>query len=267
MGALSHIKVVDLSRILAGPWASQVLGDLGAQVIKIERPDGGDDTRTWGPPYLGQESAYFLSTNRNKKSVTVDFTKPEGQEIIRKLAAGADVLIENFKVGGLAKSGLDYGSLKAINPKLIYCSITGFGQTGPYAARAGYDALLQAMGGYMGITGSKDGKPLKVGVAVVDLLPPIQRRGDSGRAPKPGADRIRTAYRHGTAGCRGGLLGEPGDELSGDGPFAKTDGQRASEHRALSGFPNAGRGDDGRCGKRYAVSAILRSSGNCGISG
>jgi len=181
MTPLSHLKVLDLSRILAGPWASQVLGDLGATVIKIERPDGGDDTRSWGPPYLcdehGQptnESAYYLSANRNKKSVAVDFTRPEGREIVRRLAAHSDVLLENFKAGGLAKYGLDYASLRAINPQLIYCSITGFGQTGPYASRPGYDALLQAMGGFMSITGGSDetpgAGPQKVGVAVVDLL-------------------------------------------------------------------------------------------------
>src|SRR5271165_710664 len=181
MSALLHVKVLDLSRILAGPWASQVLGDLGATVIKIERPDGGDDTRSWGPPFLNDEqgrptgeSAYYLSANRNKKSVTVDFTRREGQEIVLKLAADADVLIENFKVGGLAKYGLDYTSLKAINPRLIYCSITGFGQTGPYASRPGYDALLQAIGGFMSITGdageTPGAGPQKVGVAVVDLL-------------------------------------------------------------------------------------------------
>ena len=169
MPALSGIKVIDLSRILAGPWASQVLADLGATVIKIENPAKGDDTRSWGPPFLdNHESAYFHSTNRNKKSVTIDFTKPKGQQLIRKLVEGSDILIENFKVGSLEKYGLDYTSLKAINPGLIYCSITGFGQTGPYAHRAGYDALLQAMGGYMGITGAE--QPQKVGVAVVDLL-------------------------------------------------------------------------------------------------
>jgi crotonobetainyl-CoA:carnitine CoA-transferase CaiB-like acyl-CoA transferase len=181
VSALSHIRVIDLSRVLAGPWASQVLGDLGADVIKIERPGGGDDTRSWGPPYLRDsarqltsESAYFLSANRNKRSVTVDFTQPEGQSLVQKLAAGADALIENFKVGGLAKYKLDYESLKAVNSRLIYCSITGFGQTGPYASRPGYDVLLQAMGGFMSITGTQEGMPgagpQKVGVPIVDLL-------------------------------------------------------------------------------------------------
>ncbi|MBB5020202.1 crotonobetainyl-CoA:carnitine CoA-transferase CaiB-like acyl-CoA transferase [Chitinivorax tropicus] len=177
MGALSHIKVLDLSRVLAGPWASQILGDLGADVVKIERPGGGDDTRSWGPPYLldeaGQptgEAAYFLSTNRNKRSVTVDMSQPSGQALIRQLAAQADVVLENFKVGGLKQYGLDYDSLHAINPRLVYCSITGFGQTGPYAERAGYDFLIQGLGGLMSLTGEPDGDPQKVGVALTDIM-------------------------------------------------------------------------------------------------
>ncbi|MET3762280.1 CaiB/BaiF CoA-transferase family protein [Sphingomonas sp. UYEF23] len=180
-GALGRLRVLDLSRILAGPWSAQLLADLGADVIKVERPRSGDDTRGWGPPYLAdaegiptRESAYYLAANRNKRSVTVDIASPDGQEIIRRLAAGADVVIENFKVGGLASYRLDYESLRSINPRLIYCSITGFGQTGPYATRAGYDVLIQAMGGLMSITGSKadepGGGPQKVGVAVVDIL-------------------------------------------------------------------------------------------------
>ena len=181
--ALSNITVLDLSRILAGPWAGQVLADLGAEVIKIERPEGGDDTRSWGPPFLqhtdGRENpqadaAYYLCANRNKKSVTVDFTAPEGRALVQQLAAQADVVLENFKVGGLKAYGLDYESLKAINPRLIYCSITGFGQTGPYAARPGYDFLVQAMGGLMSITGRGAGEPgagpQKAGVAVTDIL-------------------------------------------------------------------------------------------------
>jgi len=180
-GALSHITVLDLSRVLAGPWAGQVLADLGAEVIKIERPGTGDDTRSWGPPYLrdaqgndGADAAYYLCANRNKQSVTVDFTTAEGREIVRNLARQADVVLENFKVGGLAAYGLDYESLRAVNPRLIYCSITGFGQTGPYAARAGYDLLVQAMGGLMSITGRQDDEPgagpQKAGVAVTDIL-------------------------------------------------------------------------------------------------
>jgi crotonobetainyl-CoA:carnitine CoA-transferase CaiB-like acyl-CoA transferase len=176
-GPLQGVRVLDLSRILAGPWASQTLTDLGAEVIKVERPDVGDDTRGWGPPWLADhegrptgESAYFLSANRGKRSITVEFAKPEGQEVIRRLAAASDILIENYKVGGLAKFGLGYEDLKAVNPSLIYCSITGFGQTGPYRKRAGYDFLLQAMGGLMSITGEPDGEPMKVGVAITDIL-------------------------------------------------------------------------------------------------
>jgi crotonobetainyl-CoA:carnitine CoA-transferase CaiB-like acyl-CoA transferase len=180
-GALAHLRVLDLSRVLAGPWASQLLADLGAEVIKVERPGCGDDTRGWGPPWLAdgdgqatREAAYFLCTNRNKRSLTVDITRPEGQEIVRQLARDADVLIENFKVGGLAAYGLDQHRLRTLNPKLVYCSITGFGQHGPYAARAGYDFLIQGMGGLMSVTGTADGEPgagpQKVGVALTDIL-------------------------------------------------------------------------------------------------
>ena len=179
-GALAHLKVLDLSRVLAGPWASQILGDLGAEVYKIERPDRGDDTRGWGPPFLkdadggAADAAYYLCTNRNKRSITVDFTTPEGREIVQALAARADVVLENFKVGGLRAHGLDYATLRALNPRLIYCSITGFGQTGPYASRPGYDFLIQAMGGLMSVTGAKDGEPgagpQKAGVALTDIL-------------------------------------------------------------------------------------------------
>ena len=178
---LTGIRVLDLSRVLAGPWASQILGDLGADVVKVERPGSGDDTRAWGPPWLkdadGQptrESAYFLCTNRNKRSITVDMASPEGQQTLRDLAAKADIVLENFKTGGLQQYGLDYASLNAINPRLIYCSITGFGQSGPYAARPGYDFLIQAMGGLMSITGVPDDEagagPQKVGVALTDIL-------------------------------------------------------------------------------------------------
>lgn len=181
MGALSHVRVLDLSRVLAGPWAGQILADLGADVIKVERPLKGDDTRAWGPPFLKDaeggdtsEAAYYLSANRNKQSVTIDFTRPEGQQLVRELAAQSDIVIENFKVGGLAAYGLDYAALKAINPRLIYCSITGFGQTGPYAARAGYDFMIQGLGGLMSLTGRANAEegagPVKVGVALTDIL-------------------------------------------------------------------------------------------------
>lgn len=170
---LAGIKVVELARILAGPWAGQTLADLGADVIKVEAPEG-DDTRRWGPPFIthaGETSAaYFHATNRGKRGVTADFRTAEGQEIVRNLVADADVLIENFKVGGLVKYGLDYDSLAKINPKLIYCSITGFGQTGPYAHRAGYDFIIQGMAGLMSVTGEPDGQPQKVGVAVTDVF-------------------------------------------------------------------------------------------------
>jgi glutaryl-CoA transferase len=176
--ALSHVRVLDLSRILAGPLAAQILGDLGAEVIKVERPGAGDEIRKWGPPYVRGEgtldSVYYLTANRNKRSVTVDFTRPEGQRLVRALAARSDILIENFKVGGLAQYGLDYASLREQNPRLVYCSVTGFGQDGPYAQRAGYDALIQAMGGLMNVTGPRDGEPgggpTKVGVPVSDIL-------------------------------------------------------------------------------------------------
>ena len=180
-GALSHIRVLDLSRVLAGPWAGQILADLGAEVIKVERPGTGDDTRHWGPPYIkdaegndSREAAYFQCANRNKQSLTLDFTQAEGQRLVRELAAQCDVLLENFKVGGLAAYGLDYETLKAVNPRLIYCSITGFGQNGPYAKRAGYDFMIQGLGGLMSLTGKPDGEegagPMKVGVALTDIL-------------------------------------------------------------------------------------------------
>ena len=176
-GPLAGFRVLDLSRILAGPWASQMLADLGAEVIKIERPSRGDDTRSWGPPYMPDESgnatgeaAYFHGANRGKLSVCIDMSAKQGQQLIRQLAEQCDVLIENFKVGGLQKYGLDYASLKAINPKLIYCSITGFGQTGPYRERAGYDFMIQAMGGLMSVTGEREGEPMKVGVALSDVM-------------------------------------------------------------------------------------------------
>ncbi len=173
--ALSGIRVLDLSRVLAGPWATQILGDLGAEIIKIERPGRGDDTRAWGPPYVKDTgySAYYASTNRNKRSVAVDMAMPEGRDLLLALAQKSDVLVENFKVGGAARHGLDYAALSRLNPRLIYCSITGFGQTGPYAPRAGYDAMIQGMGGLMSITGKRNDEPgsspQKVGVAMVDL--------------------------------------------------------------------------------------------------
>ncbi len=178
---LDGIKVLDLSRVLAGPWCAQMLGDLGADVTKVERPIAGDDTRHWGPPYLPtddgettDQASYYTACNRNKRSITIDMASPEGQALIIEMAKEADILVENFKVGGLKGYGLDYESLKKLNPRLIYCSVTGFGQTGPYAPRAGYDLMVQAMSGMMSITGHADGEPgggpLKVGVAVTDVF-------------------------------------------------------------------------------------------------
>jgi formyl-CoA transferase len=180
-GPLSHLTILDMSRVLAGPWCTQLLADLGATVIKIERPGGGDDTRAWGPPYLKDssgrdttEAAYYLCCNRGKLSVAVDFTTPEGQRIVTDLARDADVLVENFKVGGLAKYGLDYPSVSRENPRIVYASITGFGQSGPYADRAGYDFIIQGMSGFMSVTGERDdlpgGGPQKAGIAITDLM-------------------------------------------------------------------------------------------------
>ncbi|MBC3885151.1 CaiB/BaiF CoA transferase family protein [Undibacterium griseum] len=179
--ALGHLRILDLTRVLAGPWCAQNLADLGAEVIKVERPGCGDDTRSWGPPYLRDtdgndttEAAYYLAANRNKRSVTVDIASPEGQQIIRELAMQSDIVLENYKVGQLKKYGLDYASLKQLKPDLIYCSITGFGQDGPYAHRAGYDFIVQGMGGFMSLTGERDdlpgGGPQKAGVAIADLM-------------------------------------------------------------------------------------------------
>jgi crotonobetainyl-CoA:carnitine CoA-transferase CaiB-like acyl-CoA transferase len=178
LGALSGVRVLDMSRILAGPWATQLLGDLGADVLKVEKPGVGDDTRAWGPPFIGDgpksDAAYFTCANRNKASVTLDFTQPEGADILKRLIPQHHVFVENFKTDGLAKYGLDYASVAKINPAIVYCSITGFGQDGPYAHRAGYDYLVQAAGGLMSVTGQADGtagaEPLKVGVAVADLF-------------------------------------------------------------------------------------------------
>ena len=176
-GPLAGLKVFDMTRVLAGPSATQILGDLGADVVKVERPGQGDDTRKWGPPYIRNaegenttESAYYLSANRNKRSITLDFTKPEGQALARRMVARSDIVLENYKVGTLKRYNLAYEQLKDEFPGLVYCSVTGFGQTGPYAPRAGYDFLVQAMGGIMSITGEPDGDPQKLGVGIADLM-------------------------------------------------------------------------------------------------
>lgn len=167
---LAGKRVLDLSRVLAGPWCTMILGDLGADVVKVENPKGGDDTRGWGPPFAAGEAAYYLCANRNKKSLALDFSSPEGEEIVRRLAADSDVLVENYKAGGLKKYGLDYDSLREVNPRLVYCSVTGYGHDSPKAEVPGYDYVIQAEGGLMSVTGPKDGAPHKVGVAVADLF-------------------------------------------------------------------------------------------------
>jgi crotonobetainyl-CoA:carnitine CoA-transferase CaiB-like acyl-CoA transferase len=180
-GALSHLRVLDLSRVLAGPWCTQNLADMGAEVIKVERPGAGDDTRGWGPPWVhpgeestARDSTYYAAANRGKKSIAIDISRPEGQELVRRLAAVSDVVIENYKIGDLARYGLDYASLSAINPRLVYCSITGYGQDGPSAHKPGYDFVFQAIGGFMSITGERDdlpgGGPQKAGIAIADVL-------------------------------------------------------------------------------------------------
>jgi crotonobetainyl-CoA:carnitine CoA-transferase CaiB-like acyl-CoA transferase len=204
-----------MSRILAGPWVGQLLADLGAEVIKVERPGTGDDTRGWGPPFLKdregketRESAYFLSANRGKKSITLDISKPEGQEIARELSDVSDVLLENYKVGDLKRYGLGYEDVSARNPKLIYCSITGFGQTGPYRDRAGYDFMIQGMGGLMSVTGERDdvpgGGPQKVGVAIADLMTGIERCDSRGIA-RASVEWPGPIHRHGPARYAGGV--------------------------------------------------------------
>ncbi|WP_395647322.1 CaiB/BaiF CoA transferase family protein [Terricaulis sp.] len=175
-GALSGVRVLDLSRVLAGPWATQILGDLGADVIKVEKPGAGDDTRSWGPPFVETQdgrrgdAAYYLAANRNKRSVTIDFAKPDGADLVRRLVPRCQVLVENFKTGGLRKFGLDYETISRLNPAIVYCSVTGFGQTGPYAERAGYDFMIQAMAGPMSLTGDPAGEPMKSALPIADLF-------------------------------------------------------------------------------------------------
>jgi crotonobetainyl-CoA:carnitine CoA-transferase CaiB-like acyl-CoA transferase len=214
--SLDGIRVLDLSRVLAGPWCTQNLGDLGADVIKVERPGSGDDTRTWGPPFLpdadGQDTdqaAYYLGTNRNKRAIACDIASVQGQALIKQLVAHCHIFVENFKVGDMARYGLDFDSLKAINPALVYCSITGFGQSGPYKDRAGYDYAIQGMGGLMSLTGERDGLPgggpQKVGVAVADLFTGMY--ATVGGTALRRVFRSRSAYRYGFTGHAGGHVG------------------------------------------------------------
>jgi crotonobetainyl-CoA:carnitine CoA-transferase CaiB-like acyl-CoA transferase len=243
-GPLKGLRVLDLTRVLAGPTCTQMLGDLGAEVIKIERPGAGDDTRGFAPPTMPgtEESAYFVGVNRNKRSVTLDIATPEGQDIARRLLADCDMLVENFKVGALAKYGLGYEQLHAEFPGLIYCSITGFGQTGPYAARPGYDSLIQAMGGVMSLTGEPDGLPQKVGVPVADLfaglygcigiLAALRHRDRTGQGQQVDIGMLDT---------HAAWLANQGMNYLATGENPAATGQPAPEYRAISGVSDAGR--------------------------
>ena len=272
-----NIRVLDLSRIMAGPWAGQILADLGADVIKVERPGVGDDTRTWGPPFLKdasgkptKEAGYYLSVNRGKRSITLELDKPEGQAVVRALAARSDIVLENFKVGTLKRFGLDYEGLKAVNPRIIYCSVTGFGQTGPKREAAAYDFMIQAMGGLMSITGERDGMPgggpQKVGVPIVDLmtgmyatvgvLAALARRNETGQG-----EYIDLGH----AGCPGGLPRQPGDELAGFRQRAQARRQPPSQYPAAGCFSLRGRLCRA-CGRqRWPIRAARRNSRSPGV--
>jgi crotonobetainyl-CoA:carnitine CoA-transferase CaiB-like acyl-CoA transferase len=232
---LSGLKVLELARILAGPWAGQLLADLGAEVVKVERPGSGDDTRGWGPPFVEGEgsAAYFHACNRGKKSVAIDFETPDGREQVRALAGEADILIENYKVGGLAKHGLDYPSLSALNPRLIYCSITGFGQDGPYAPRAGYDFMIQGMGGIMDLTGDPAGEPQKIGVAFADIFTGVYAANAILAHCTGARKRPRLPHRHGFARHPESGAREPGDELPCLGQDSAPARQCPPQHRAV----------------------------------
>ena len=274
MRPLEGIKVLDLSRVLAGPWCTQLLADLGAEVTKIERPGAGDDTRHWGPPWHGEGerrvAAYFLSCNRGKKSAAIDFSKPEGAALVRRLAADADIVVENFKVGGLTKFGLDAASLRAANPRLIYASITGFGQDGPYADRAGYDYIIQGMGGLMSITGLPDGEPgggpMRVGVAVVDLftglyttiaiLSALYRREQ---------DRGGRAHRHGAVRHPAGDACQPGEQCPGQRQRPAAAGRHPSQYRALPAVRRGRSADHHRHRQQQAVRKARRDLRPCRV--
>ena len=267
-GPLAGLRVLELARILAGPWAGQLLADLGADVIKVERKGSGDDTRAWGPPFVEAadgghlSAAYFHCTNRGKRSVEADFTTPEGQRIVKKLVARSDVLIENFKVGGLKKFGLDYASLAADNPRLIYCSVTGFGQTGPSAPRAGYDLMAQGIGGIMGMTGEPDGPPMRVGVPTADvfsgvysavgILAALARREKTGKGGYVDCCAGRFHRRH---------AGVPGAQLSGLRRNPQAHRQCPSQHGAVPGISGRRRRRHHRHRQRRAIRQAVRPSG------
>ena len=268
---LAGLRVLELARILAGPWAGQMLADLGADVIKVERKGAGDDTRGWGPPFVegadGKHigAAYFHSANRGKRSIELDFESEEGKRIVRKLAARSDVLIENFKVGGLAKFGLDYKSLAPECPRLIYCSVTGFGQDGPYAKRAGYDLMAQGMGGIMDLTGMPDGEPTRVGVPMSDIFTGVYSvvgilaALDAARAHRQGLLCRHRAGRFHRRRAR-----QPGAELSRLRQGAEAHRQRARQHRAVSGVPGRRRLRHRRHRQRQPVRQVLQRAGRAG---
>ena len=268
---LTGIRVLELARILAGPWCGQVLADLGADVVKVERSGAGDDTRQWGPPFVMGETgedlgaAYFHSCNRGKRCIAADFETREGQALVTRLASHADVVIENFKVGGLKRYGLDPESLRALNPRLVVCSISGFGQDGPYAARAGYDFLIQGMGGAMSLTGAPDGPPTKAGMAIADIFTGLYAANGIQACPDPprrdrggGLDRLRPARRPGVGA---GLSGAQFPGLGAGGAPAR---QRPPQHRALRRLPGGGWAHHHRGGQRWAVPQIGRDPGPTG---
>ena len=259
-GPLAGVRVLELARILAGPWAGQTLADLGAEVIKVERPGAGDDTRGWGPPFMEDKdggrlsSSYNLACNRGKRSIAIDFETPDGQRIVKKLAAKSDVLIENFKFGGLAKYGLDYKSLSPDNPRLIYCSITGFGQDGPYKTRAGYDLLVQGMGGIMDITGDPAGEPTRLGVAFADVFTGVYSALAITAALKEREHTGKGSYIDmALMDSHGRRAGQPGDLLSRLRQGAGAHGQRARQRRALPDLPDHRRLDADRLRQRRPV--------------
>ncbi len=265
-GPLAGLRVLEFARILAGPWAGQILADLGADVIKVERKGAGDDTRAWGPPFVAAAdgshlgAAYFHGTNRGKRSIEVDFESEEGRRIVKKLAARSDVLIENFKVGGLAKFGLDYKSLAPDNPRLIYCSVTGFGQDGPYAQRAGYDLMAQGMGGFMDLTGNPDGEPLRAGVPVSDIFTGVYSAvgilAALARREKTGSGGyVDTALMDSTVG----VLANQALNYHGVRQRAPPHGQRAPEHHALSGVSGRRRPHHHRQRQRRPIRQIVRA--------